>query len=218
LSKHVQSRYFVKPRSPEAQRACDMLISVIGGFFPLREVRETFLLLYSKEGFEEYGAQLFVGLCAFSPTRYPMYVKRFVQLVDRFPDAYRLDHVLREFVQIVSPATFADHVKDLNEAGTSPFISLVLNHVPDIAPKPNLMSSYPLQVPEWSLWTGGFFRQQCVPISLPNRSEWHLATMRIFADQAIASVEERGIPKVVGELYGKIREPLPPRVQIGRPN
>ncbi len=77
------------------------LISVVAGFSSLPAATALLDRLFFSDVYEEFAAQLFVGLCEGNPENYVEYVPRFIQLVTQYPNRYPLDYVFVLFVEKV---------------------------------------------------------------------------------------------------------------------
>lgn len=129
LSRHIQSSAFRAPRSEAAQKARDTLVAVLKGFVPLDELYPILLSLYAAEDFREYGAQLFLSLCQYSPRQFFEHVPRFLEVIRRGGDEdMRLDLVIEDFVQIVPQPLIEEALPTLLSHPLQKFVDLLTEH------------------------------------------------------------------------------------------
>lgn len=106
----VQLEY-LRPEALDAVEYRDVvgtLIAVAQGFAPLIQVRHLFRSLFAKNEYDQFAAQLFLGLCQCDPTEYPEYLPTFLSIYNRLDGMFSPAIVWAEFVRIVSVPGIVD--------------------------------------------------------------------------------------------------------------
>jgi hypothetical protein len=130
LGKHIQSAAFRRPRNDASQEACDTVVAVLKGFEPLEELHAVLLNLYASEEFREYGAQVFLSLCSYSPRRFCDHLGRFLEIVHKECDKLRLDLIVDDFVRIVPQQYIEAALTTLFTPSLQEFVQILVTYSP----------------------------------------------------------------------------------------
>jgi hypothetical protein len=92
-----------------------VLIAVVSGFAPLPKAKTVLEDLFTSTQLDfRFAGQLFLGLCACDPESYYKHVPRFLNLINRSLDEFRLDFIFAEFVRVVTLRTIGEHLRNID--------------------------------------------------------------------------------------------------------
>ncbi len=63
-----------------------------------------------------YSPQLFIGCCKCDPYHWPMYLLRFLKIVENYPNTFPLEHTFAKFAEIIGLFGFAKRLKELSSS------------------------------------------------------------------------------------------------------
>jgi len=100
-----------------------ILIAVLRGFLPKKDVGVLFKRLFFSETFDpRFAGQLLLGLCECDPENYTLYLPRFMQLEAKYHGQFLLHYIAAEMERIITLRTAAAKINKLDSKYQEEFL------------------------------------------------------------------------------------------------